>query len=227
MAEIRPIEMGEMGKTSARLAGVLLWVAAPLVSACSSAAVVQPRPAVSRAHFDEVSPRRDRRLDGFLPWAADEPRLIIVDKTSRELVLYEDGSPLKTYPVVLGRSPGRKLFEGDRRTPSGLYQITGKRLHAKYDRFLAIGYPNESDRANYRAARSRGLIPRAPKPPVGDSVAGVGGLVGIHGTDKPDLNRLGVNWTFGCVSLTNREVEELYDLVGEGTLIVIRDELQP
>lgn len=205
---------------------MVLWIAAPLVSACASAGLVQPRPPLSRAGLDEASPRRARHADGFLPWAADEPQLIVVDKTSRQLVLYRNGEPVKTYPVVLGRNPGRKLYEGDRRTPSGLYRITGKRVHARYVRFMAIDYPNERDRANYRAALSRGSIPRARRA-VSNGVAGLGGQVGIHGTDKGELNRVGINWTFGCVSLANRDVEELYGLVPEGTWVVIRDELPP
>ena len=147
--------------------------------------------------------------------------MIIVDKASRRLVLYQFGEPVSSYPVVLGRNPGRKRFEGDRRTPSGLYQITQKRPHPKYDRFLAIDYPNEHDLAEYRAALAHHSGASSGRR------IGPGGKVGIHGSDSEILNELGVNWTFGCVSLANRDVEELYAEVNEGTPVLIRDELQP
>jgi len=198
------------------------------LSACGMGQVVQPQPfALSRAHLDEAALGHDVDPDGFLPWAADEPEMIVVDKMSRKLVLYRYGEPVKAYPVVLGRNGGRKRFEGDRRTPSGLYTITDKRPHAKYDRFMGISYPNAQDRANYRAALSHGRVPRPDPARHSSAVAGLGGLIGIHGSDKEHFNRLGINWTFGCVSLGNRDVEELYGLVHEGTLVVLRDDQQP
>jgi murein L,D-transpeptidase YafK len=194
-------------------------VAGWYLSGCSLGGTALPEPVdVSPA---QDAPPRSVRTPGFLPWAEEQRALIIVDKTSRHLVLYRHGELVKSYPVVLGRRAGRKRFEGDRRTPSGIYQITDKRPHAKYDRFLALDYPNERDLAAYRAALSQN-----PAPVLGRHI-GPGGLIGIHGSDSEVLNEAGVNWTLGCVSLMNRDVEELYDAVGEGTPVLIRDEQQP
>lgn len=208
------------------LASAASVAASLLVCSCGDfATTVQPRPfALSRAHVDEASPGYDAKRDRFLPWAEDASEIIVVDKVSRELVLYRHGRAVKSYPVVLGRNPGRKRFEGDRRTPSGLYRITDKHPSAKYDRFLAISYPNDEDRRQYEAALSGGVIPaafgvRARLSP--------GGLVGIHGSDKEDFNKLGIDWTFGCISLANRDIEELYGEVAEGTPVLIRDDQQP
>ncbi len=201
-----------LGRSLPVLAGVYL-------SGCSLGETALPEP-VDVSHAQDVSPRSVRN-PGFLPWAEEQRALIIVDKTSRHLVLYRHGEPVKSYPVVLGRHPGRKRFEGDRRTPSGIYQITDKRPHSRYDRFLALDYPNERDLAAYRAALSQD-----PAPVLGRHI-GPGGLIGIHGSDSEVLNRTGVNWTFGCVSLMNRDVEELYAEVSEGTPVLIRDEQQP
>jgi murein L,D-transpeptidase YafK len=126
--------------------------------------------------------------------------------------------------VVLGRAKGRKVFEGDRRTPSGLYEITWKRPHPKYDRFMLLSYPNERDRANYLQALQRGEVPRIDKE---GHARGLGGSVGIHGSDKEDLNRVGINWTYGCVSLSNQDIEDLYALVGPGAVVLIHDDQQP
>ena len=199
-------------------------IAGPLLSACGLGPMVLPQPfSLSRAHFDGVSAGRDASVDEFLPWAEDQDEIIIVDKVSRKLVLYRHGEPKRTYAVVLGRNPGRKRFEGDRRTPSGLYHITSKNAHSRYGRFMAINYPNDADIGEYQTA----LTGRPNASILGHGSRGPGGLIGIHGSDKEDFNRLGINWTFGCVSLTNRDVEELYREVGEGTPVLIRDDQQP
>jgi murein L,D-transpeptidase YafK len=205
--------------------GSLVWGfaigAALCLSACDGfGTVTHPQPfALSRAHVDEASPRYDADRRPFLPWAEDAAELIIIDKVSRELVLYRHGRAVRSYRVVLGRNRGRKRYEGDRRTPSGLYEITDKHPSVKYDRFMAISYPNDFDRQQFEAAVAEGRISGVELTP--------GGLVGIHGSDKEDFNRLGIDWTFGCISLANRDVEELYAEVSEGTPVLIRDDQQP
>lgn len=194
----------------------------PWLSSCTPGVVLPQPVAVSRAHVE--APVDAREIAPFLPWAADESQLIIVDKTSRTLFLYQRGVAVRRYPVVLGRNVGRKVFEGDRRTPSGFYQITWKRPHPKYDRFMLLSYPNDHDRANHRQALEKGQVPRVDKE---GRARGLGGSVGIHGSDKEDLNRVGINWTYGCVSLGNRDVEELYALVGTGAAVLIHDDQQP
>ncbi|HSD10086.1 MAG TPA: L,D-transpeptidase [Candidatus Binatia bacterium] len=214
-----------MRRTPGRaLRTVLLLAASPWFFACGSGGIALPEPAIPLSHVEQVSPRRDASIDEFLPWAEEQSRLIVVDKTARTLALYRHGKPVKTYPVVLGRNPGRKAVEGDRRTPSGLYRIAGKRVHPKYDRFLAIDYPNDGAGDRYAAERSRTQSLAV----LGQSSGrGRGGQIGIHGSDNEDLNRLGINWTFGCVSLANRDIEDLYPEVDEGTLVMIFDDQQP
>jgi murein L,D-transpeptidase YafK len=211
----------EMRRSWTRWIGRSLSLVAGLcLSGCSLGETALPPP-VDLSPAPVAAPPQSVRNPGFLPWAEEQPELIIVDKARRHLVLYRHGEPVRFYPVVLGRKPGRKRFEGDRRTPSGIYRITDKRPHARYDRFLALDYPNERDLVAYRAALSQN-----PAPVLGRHT-GPGGLIGIHGTDSEVLNRTGVNWTLGCVSLMNRDVEELYAEVSEGTPVLIRDDQQP
>jgi murein L,D-transpeptidase YafK len=200
-------------------------VGAASLSGCAIGPLVFPTPFhLSRADFEleEAAPVRKVAQPRFLPWASTEPYLIIVDKTDRKLSLFEYGKEVKVYPVVLGRALGRKLYEGDRKTPSGVYHISEKRVHSRFHRFLDFDYPNHDDLENYRHAVEKGDVPMK-----GSGPASPGRLVGIHGSDKEDLNRVGVNWTYGCVSLMNRDVEELYDTVPEGTLLLIRDGERP
>lgn len=206
---------------SRQIAKLVLTLVVPALGSCITRGG-PPQPVnASRAH---VALSSGPELAPFLPWASDESQLIIVDKISRTLLVYQRGVAVRRYPVVLGRNGGRKVYEGDRRTPSGLYQITWKRPHPRFDRFLSINYPNDRDRANYLQALERGQVPRVEK---AGRVRGPGGSVGIHGSDQEDLNRVGINWTYGCVSLANRDVEDLYALVGPGAIVLIHDDQQP
>lgn len=128
---------------------------------------------------------------------------IHVDKSERILKLIHGGEAFRTYPVSLGDNPrGHKLFEGDERTPEGLYLIDGRNPNSGYHLSLSISYPNSRDIAR---AQSRGLDP--------------GGQIMIHGTPDPSQRRR--DWTDGCIAVSNAAMDEIWRLVDEGTLIEI------
>jgi murein L,D-transpeptidase YafK len=129
---------------------------------------------------------------------------IQVDKSERVLKLISDGQIFRSYPVALGDNPrGHKLYEGDERTPEGLYLIDGRNPNSSYYLSLSISYPNSRDVAR---ARSKGLNP--------------GGQIMIHGTPSGKA-RNGRDWTDGCIAVSNAAMEEIWRLVDEGTLIEI------
>jgi murein L,D-transpeptidase YafK len=157
--------------------------------------------------------------DDHLAWAESEPYMVVVRKACRTLDVYHFGDRVRSFPAVFGlNGRGSKLYEGDLRTPTGLYMIVDKRSHPRWHRFLLLDYPNVQDVHRYWLAMESGGIPRR-----GDGYAGTGGAVGIHGTDKPNLNRHNVDWTWGCISLENADVEDLATLVPVGTLVLIED----
>ena len=154
-----------------------------------------------------------------IEWASTEPWFIVVRTQCRTLDVYYYGDRYRSYPAVFGLGGKKgKLHEGDRRTPTGLYAIVGVRRHPRWRRFLLLDYPNLRDVQRYQTAMEAGDIPM-----LGSLTAGVGGAVGIHGTDKPSLNRKGVDWTHGCISLSNDDVEELSRIVPIGTQVLIED----
>lgn len=162
-------------------------------------------------------PRQRVDTESVLPWGSEEPAVVVVNKACRTLNVYQYGRLTHTYPAVFGRRPGRKLHQGDRRTPLGLYTIIDKDPHPRWSRFMLIDYPNAEDRRRYRAALEAGDIPKRVGNP------GPGGAVGIHGTDRESFNRAGINWTLGCVSLLSKDVKELDQLVSIGTFVYIHD----
>jgi murein L,D-transpeptidase YafK len=153
-------------------------------------------------------------------WANGSPYAIIVRKRERSLTLYDHGgAQIEVYPIVLGMAPyGAKTYQGDLRTPEGVYRISGKRAHERWSRFMLLSYPNANDYVRYRTAMGTGSVPV-----IDGFDPGLGGEVGIHGTDRPDANIRGVDWTLGCVSMFNDHVRELYDRVPVGTPVLIEE----
>lgn len=141
------------------------------------------------------------------PAAADS---LVLNKSRRELVVYYHGSPVHVYYVALGRNPvGDKERIGDNRTPEGLFYIEGRNPNSRYHLSLRISYPDAVHRA--RAAKL-GVEP--------------GGDIMIHGL--PDEQAaLGpahrdYDWTNGCIAVTNKEIEELWRVIHDGTPIQIK-----
>ena len=143
-----------------------------------------------------------------------KPTVIVVHKLSRKLTFYQGITPLKTYPIVLGNDPlNDKLCQGDTCTPEGVYHVRAKYPHNKWSRFIWLDYPNTQNWLKFGRAKKAGRLPPD---------ADIGGQVGIHGTEDPLRNLSGENWTKGCVSLQNQDLEEIYPLVNDKTLVVIK-----
>jgi len=154
--------------------------------------------------------------EDHIAWAESEPIFVVVRQSCRTLDVYRRGRRIRTYEAVFGFGGTPKVFEGDRRTPVGFYRVSGKRPHPRWQYFLLLDYPDAGDRLEYETALKRGDVPMNGKGPVGH-----GGEIGIHGTDKPDLNRRGIDWTFGCISVDPQAAYDLARLLPVGTPVLI------
>jgi murein L,D-transpeptidase YafK len=142
-----------------------------------------------------------------------KPTVIVVHKLRRQLTIYQGVTPLKTYPVVLGNDPyNDKMCQGDTCTPEGVYRVRAKYPHPKWDAFIWLDYPNTQNWLKFARAKQAGRLPED---------ADIGGHIGIHGTEDPLRNLCGENWTKGCISLLNKDLEEIYPLINDKTLVVI------
>jgi len=137
-----------------------------------------------------------------------EPALVRVEKAARRLTVLDDaGRALLTVPQIqLGGEPvGAKRFQGDRRTPEGLYTIDWGNEQSGYHLSLHISYPAPRDQS-FAAARGRSA----------------GGDIFIHGQPNSIQNgRVSGDWTDGCIAVSNQEIERLWALVPDGTPIEI------
>ncbi|WP_430700924.1 L,D-transpeptidase family protein [Pontivivens nitratireducens] len=127
-------------------------------------------------------------------------------RATRQLVLDGADDVLRTYPIGLGFAPeGHKQFEGDGRTPEGSYAIDRRNPDSLFHLSIGISYPNEADIA---FAEAQGRSP--------------GKDIFIHGGPRRGIDPVNVrDWTAGCISVTDRQIEEIYAMVRDGTPIDI------
>jgi murein L,D-transpeptidase YafK len=134
---------------------------------------------------------------------------ILVRKAERKLYLMSKGAVLRAYKVALGLRPdGHKQVEGDFRTPEGTYRLSRRNPNSEFFLSIQISYPNEDD-----VARAR----RLGAPP--------GGAIMIHGQPnvprKPRDYYNNVDWTEGCIALSNSDMVEIWLMTPPDTPIEI------
>lgn len=129
---------------------------------------------------------------------------IVVNKGERRLYLLHHQEILEHYKVDLGFNPvGHKSVEGDGRTPEGTYIIDRRNPRSDFHLSVGISYPNAQDVAK---AAALGMKP--------------GGNIFIHGEPNRYKSK-GRDWTAGCIAVKNKEIEQIYAMVREGTPISI------
>ena len=135
---------------------------------------------------------------------------VLVEKASRRLTLLRNGKTLKRYSVALGGAPsGAKEFEGDQRTPEGIYTIDFHKPDSDFHLALHISYPE---------------LPDVERAAAGGRSAGSD--IMIHGlpNGRSWIGRFHrrSDWTAGCIAVADFEIEEIYRAVADGTLIELR-----
>ena len=135
---------------------------------------------------------------------------VLIEKKERRLTLLSKGELIKTYKIALGRDPvGPKERQGDNKTPEGTYIIDSRNGDSDYHLSLHISYPNKKDKMR---AKELGVSP--------------GGDIMIHGI-KNGFSWVGtshaeLDWTKGCIAVKDEEMEEIYKLVPNGTIVEMR-----
>ena len=138
---------------------------------------------------------------------------IEVFKQQWQLKLKHHDQIIRSYPIRLGFNPmGHKQFEGDGKTPEGTYTIDWRNPQSAYYKSLHISYPNPND-LTYAKQRQKSA----------------GGDVMIHGTVPTPATAFPASstymprkdWTLGCIAVTNADMDEIWQLVKNGTQIII------
>jgi murein L,D-transpeptidase YafK len=134
---------------------------------------------------------------------------IVVQKKYKKLYLMSKNQILKSYDIAMGPNAdkGPKTFQGDNKTPEGIYNVEFKNPKSNYYMALKVSYPNGKDIA-YAQSKNKSA----------------GNFIMIHGFPVKPIDGLipqivkdeqhpAVNWTQGCMAVTDREIEEIYSLV--------------
>ncbi|NVN93009.1 MAG: L,D-transpeptidase family protein [Desulfuromonadales bacterium] len=167
----------------------------------------------SRDHEIETLQQRIKALEQTVLDFATRKRSvdrILIEKRERRLMLISKDEVLKTYKIALGGNPdGPKERQGDNKTPEGTYIIDSRNKGSQYHLSLHVSYPNEKDRVR---AKKQGVSP--------------GGNIMIHGIKKGFSwvgdSHADVDWTKGCIAVTDEEIEEIFKLTPIGTVVEIR-----
>jgi len=135
---------------------------------------------------------------------------VVIEKGARTLTLLRGSAVIRQYRVSLGRAPvGPKEREGDKKTPEGIYRIVEHKQASAFHRALRVSYPGEVD---VERARKMNVDPGSDI-----MIHGIRNGLGVLGR----LHRL-VDWTAGCIALTDAEIEQIYAAVPDGTVVEIR-----
>ncbi len=147
---------------------------------------------------------------GSSAFAAEMADSVVIYKERRLLQLFQGDVLLREYPVSLGGDPiGHTTREGDQKTPEGRYLLDWRNANSGYYKSIHISYPSPED---VKAAAAEGIDP--------------GGMIMIHGQRNyfgwlADLTQM-FDWTDGCIAVTNAQMEDIWTLVPDNTVIEIR-----
>lgn len=137
-----------------------------------------------------------------------------VNKSERTVKLMHQEQTVRTYPMRLGFDPvGHKQQEGDGKTPEGRYRLDWRNAQSAFYKSLHVSYPNQYDQ---QRAQQLGVSP--------------GGDIMIHGSASQQQLKVmpslmdylpRADWTLGCIAVKNVDMDEIWQLVDNGTVIEI------
>lgn len=140
---------------------------------------------------------------------------ILISKSEYTLAIMHQEDTLKLYPAVFGFNPkDDKRREGDGCTPEGEFKVISAYKHRKWNKFIFYNYPTSDSWQKHKQAKREGKI---------DKNATVGSELGIHGVPKGYDYMIDTckNWTLGCTSVKNKDINEFYPYIKENTKIKI------
>jgi murein L,D-transpeptidase YafK len=198
---------------------LLLARAQPIATIGNAANVPQDRlaelrdEAIARLKGYRDKPRTNVVPRYLLQMTPEQRHAVVVDTERSRLYVYEnvDGRPrfVADYYATHGKAGVEKSREGDKKTPVGVYHVTGSLPRGKLSDFYGSGafpinYPNEWDR---RLGRS-------------------GHGIWLHGTPSDTFSRP-PRASDGCVVLANQDLDAIAKTLQPGlTPVIISDKVE-
>ncbi|MCP3850122.1 MAG: L,D-transpeptidase [Gammaproteobacteria bacterium] len=166
-----------------------------------------------------------------LPAYALDDIWLLIDTQKQELEVKQADVTLRTFSnISIGRNgSGFKEKRGDDITPKGKYKISWVNRESRFHLFYGFNYPSQE---NARTALRKKLI--TPKDFIRIMIAHkknrlppqdtpMGGMIGIHGLGQGDRKiHETMNWTHGCIALTNKQINNLDTLINRETIVIVK-----
>ena len=157
---------------------------------------------------------------------ADQHHQIVISVPEQRMVVLNDGIPTAFYPVSTSRF-GLSDHPGSNGTPLGALEIAekiggGEPLGMKFKSRVPTGEIVPVDAPGRDPVVTRILWLRGLEPVNANAYDR---YIYIHGT--PEERSVGQPASYGCVRMRSRDVAALYDEVGKGARVFIRNESLP
>lgn len=147
---------------------------------------------------------------------------IVIQKKARRLKLFSGKALVREYPIKIGKNPtGDKERQGDGRTPEGSFYICVKNPRSSYHLSLGLSYPTIEDaerglrRKLITEEQYAQIVSRIAEGKIPPWNTPLGGEIFIHGEAEI------WDWTYGCVAMNNKDIEELFRIIPVGTRVEI------
>jgi murein L,D-transpeptidase YafK len=159
---------------------------------------------------------------------------LLVSKKKNELIVEKNGQLIKKYHIASGKGgKGTKRLRGDSKTPLGIYRVASFKESSRFHYFIQLDYPNLIDAwYGYKneiidAGNFKRIAAAYKKQETPPQDTELGGFIGIHGLGITNDEKLTIhhalNWTEGCIALTNEELNDLKNYVTIGTSVIIKE----
>ena len=162
---------------------------------------------------------------------ASEGVWLLVDTQALSLQVKQGQKTVDVFEnISIGRNgAGFKEQRGDDITPLGTYKIGWINKKSSFHMFYGFDYPS---REVAQRALEDGLISRKTfhsiekahlRRKVPPQNTPLGGRLGIHGVGRGDKKmHAAMNWTHGCIALTNSQIDRLGKWVAKGTVVKVK-----
>jgi murein L,D-transpeptidase YafK len=156
---------------------------------------------------------------------------LLVDTNTLKIEVKQGEKTVDTIEgIAIGQSgAGQKMHRGDNITPRGEYHIAWVGEKSTFHRFFGLDYPSVKDADH---ALRKGLIDKYTYSDIINAHifnevppqhTALGGRIGIHGLGRADEKiHHSMNWTHGCIALTNKQIDHLSQWLSTGTLVKIK-----
>jgi len=215
-----------LGASKKTVSAILALLVLPAIWGCASPPEKTAAPPAKTVRFPPPKAEEPEtpysKVNKTLPLSAVRSPEIYVYKSERKLLVVQDDTLVREYPVGLGGAPrGDKSYQGDGRTPEGKFSVCMRNHSSRFYKSLGLDYPTrrhaeealfsgDISPEEYRVIVS--ALRRNELPPWSTSM---GGAIFIHGGGSEG------DWTEGCVAVNNTHMDELFRIVPVGTPVYV------